>query len=502
MRSLRKTIPTLAAAGALALTALPSSAATPMTSVRLFVTSHQGTVTTHRWGDEPAWTDLNLGLFVKARGGAFEVQVRRKRTDLPITATVAIGGQTRTIPSSLLAGWTGLKNAFKLTWRTTSGELISTSSVDWCPNTGWRSRLSPQAPEMSRFTGGCGTHPFTKSMRWGIDRDWASQLFSYATISPPEGLTGTDAKLEVALRPELARIFGIPATESTHRFDMKVEDDTQTSQTDQPPPTTARSSARRTSARPTVPSGASDSRRAAPRTTTGFQPPSNTLPDLIALPAFGISAENADGRDILTFGATVYNGGRGPLVVDGYRRGGEALMDAYQSFYTAGGTKAAGVAKVGTMAYDAREGHQHWHFKAFALYDLVNTAGARVATSGKEAFCLAPTDAIDLLLPGAAVNPGNGDLETACGDETSLWVREVLANGYGDTYPQLKPGQALDITDLPNGTYWIRVTANPAGYLRELAKGNNVARRKVILGGTPGNRTVQVPAYNLINTES
>ncbi|MGH2734036.1 MAG: hypothetical protein ACRDKZ_00535, partial [Actinomycetota bacterium] len=72
------------------------------------------------------------------------------------------------------------------------------------------------------------------------------------------------------------------------------------------------------------------------------------------------------------------------------------------------------------------------------------------------------------------------------------------------------PGQSFDITDLPNGTYYIQVEANPAiqteggGSARQLYEQdttNNTEVRQVILKGRPGNRRVSVPAWNGIDTE-
>ena len=83
----------------------------------------------------------------------------------------------------------------------------------------------------------------------------------------------------------------------------------------------------------------------------------------------------------------------------------------------------------------------------------------------------------------------------------SIWVREVLASGWGDTYSQDRAGQAIDITGLPNGTYWIRVLANPVGRLHELSRRNNVSLRRVVLGGTAGARTVRVPKDGRIDSE-
>jgi hypothetical protein len=134
-----------------------------------------------------------------------------------------------------------------------------------------------------------------------------------------------------------------------------------------------------------------------------------------------------------------------------------------------------------------------------ACYQLLDSSQHEVVRSQKEAFCLAPTDPIDLSVRNANWKPYNTDLHTVCGEETSLFIREVLDVGHGDTYAQYLPGQAFDITDLPNGTYYIRIIANPDQRLYESTTFNNVDLRQVTLGGTPAERTVTVPPYHLID---
>jgi hypothetical protein len=88
-----------------------------------------------------------------------------------------------------------------------------------------------------------------------------------------------------------------------------------------------------------------------------------------------------------------------------------------------------------------------------------------------------------------------------CGSATSTWIREILPTGWGDTYFQGVPGQSFDITDLPNGTYWIEVHANPEGRLFDGDPTNDVELREVILRGRPGSRTVEAPPWHGIDTE-
>jgi Lysyl oxidase len=232
-------------------------------------------------------------------------------------------------------------------------------------------------------------------------------------------------------------------------------------------------------------------------------PKTGPKPDLRSLPAWGISIEQgtdpktgkSNKRFYVNFGATVWNAGTSPLLVDGFRRTGTELMDAYQYFFDAKGNQVGSVA-AGTMQWDNREGHKHWHFKDFAQYNLLKANKKLATTSGKEAFCLANTDAVDYTVPNAKWRPDNTDLSTACGGNTAVAVREVLDIGNGDTYSQARPGQSFEVTGLPNGTYYIEVKANPANKLSELNTSNNSALRKIVLGGTATKRTLTVPPVN------
>ena len=190
-------------------------------------------------------------------------------------------------------------------------------------------------------------------------------------------------------------------------------------------------------------------------------PATGPKPDLRSLPAWEIALQQGeDGKAYVTFAATVWNAGTSPLLVDGFRRTGEDIMDAYQYFYDAGGNEV-GARLAGTMEWDTRDGHLHWHFTDFAQYNLLDSTKQLAVRSGKEAFCLANTDPVDYTLPRANWRPGNTSLASSCGQNTAVAVREVLDVGSGDTYSQFLPGQSFDVTDVPNGTYWIEVKANP-----------------------------------------
>ena len=76
------------------------------------------------------------------------------------------------------------------------------------------------------------------------------------------------------------------------------------------------------------------------------------------------------------------------------------------------------------------------------------------------------------------------------------WIREVLANGHGDTYHQFRAGQAFRIGKVEDGIYYVAVEANPHNAdgrnLRELDTTNNDSYRKVKLWTTrSGERRVR-----------
>ncbi|MCU1455887.1 MAG: protein-lysine 6-oxidase [Acidimicrobiales bacterium] len=439
------------------------------------------------------FTSFSPSLNLEARGGRFEVRVRRAAYGQPIRAEALVGGHWRTVPPALVKGWDGFADGLRLTWTDSAGRTLADGSGALCPRAGTPSRLGPDAPPDTPFGLPCGTHPFTKGQVWGVEQGWASSV-----IGDPLGqlklAPGRHYRLKVQLRAELADFLGISATDRTVTFDVDAQAVTMPHLAPRgvqgrPPDDAPAASLRAGERVPAAPGAATEAAAV----------PADVLPDLVALPALGISTHVEGGRDLLDFGATVYNAGPGPLKVEGFRRPASTVMDAHQFFFRDG--KPIGHVPAGTMEYDDRPSHQHWHFKDFAKYDLIGPGGRTVATSGKEAFCLAPSDGIDLLAKGVSLNPGNGDFRTACGDAGSIWVREVLMTGWGDTYLQARAGQSIDVTGLPPGRYQIRITANPDGRLKETTAANDVSLRTVILGGTSGHVTVQVPPYEGIDTE-
>ena len=175
-------------------------------------------------------------------------------------------------------------------------------------------------------------------------------------------------------------------------------------------------------------------------------------------------------------------------------------MDAYQYFFDTEGNQT-GYEPVGALHFDHKASHQHWHFEDFARYSLLDADHVEAVRSKKEAFCLANTDSVDLTVEGAEWKPENTDLATSCGDQSSLSIREVLVAGWGDTYTQYRAGQSFNIKNLPNGTYYISVLANPDNRLTEQSTDNNQSLREIKLSGRPGHRKVTVAQVGIIEEE-
>ncbi|MCL7381729.1 lysyl oxidase family protein [Streptomyces sp. 35G-GA-8] len=531
-----------------------AGAATPA-GPELSLIAASNSVIIDRYEDEPG-VYLDLGTYVTAEGGPLEFRVTRASYKDPVVAKQIIRKgkktTTKTLPKGLVKDFSGLPGFLQVTVTDAAGAAVVKTTETFCPNNA-SGRIRPDAPSTSKYPESCSTNPFTLGSVWGVENGWATNtnLGYYSEpvdLAPGEytakvsvakkyrdlfGMAGTSKSIKVTVRerkwdegggvgaaPSGARAaghaghggghggHGAPAGHSG--ASAHVSSNGRGADAPAPPALPNALMSGKAAAHLGDGPGHTDGSRIAPalkpnakRPTGRASVPDVPKPDLRALPAWDISitdGEDGDipGKDYLAFSANVWNAGPAPLVVDGFRGPGKDLMDAYQYFHDAKG-KQVGYAPAGTMEWDARQGHEHWHFTDFASYRLLRADKKEAVRSGKEAFCLANTDAIDYTVKNANWHPNNTDLSTACGVQSSVSVREVLDVGSGDTYTQYRPGQSFDITDLPNGTYYIEVLANPERRLHETSLSNNTALRKVVLSGKPGARKVTVPAHDLIN---
>lgn len=482
----------LATLGTLALLVPANSAvgSTPSTptggpSLRLVASDDAIVVMRHR-GEGSSFP---LGLFVASPDGDFELHASRPDYDSPTGLEQWIdGGATKVaLDPTLLTGWGSLNDFLHITMTDENTTEVANTTLPFCVSNGDRQRTDDTGPLNPRFpVGGCYDNPFMLGNVMGIDQGWATNVLPQWGWSIGNDLKDGTYTLQADVMPTYVDLFSFPLNQDSATISVTIETVAKKTPLDH--------AATPAPAKPSA---------AVPDTTT---PDPSTVPDLVPLPSYGIwiSERGRAGHpsEWLGFGADVWNKGPAPLVVEGYRQPGEATMDAFQYFTDATDTQVAR-ADVGTMEYDARSGHQHWHLSQFAKYELLDESLNNIVLSQKEAFCLFPTDAIDLTLPRADWDAGNWGtgLDTACGQAGAIWIREVLEAGWGDTYMQYRPGQSFDITDLPNGKYFIRVTANPDGMVYEADMTNNVSLRRVIIRGAPGHRYVRVPAWHGIDTD-
>lgn len=123
--------------------------------------------------------------------------------------------------------------------------------------------------------------------------------------------------------------------------------------------------------------------------------------------------------------------------------------------------------------------HGHWHFDDFAKYELLSLANGVVGDPvappvDKVSFCLVDTQRIHEL-------SGSPTLQHYVGEFCRQGVDTGISVGWADVYAGPTPGQEIDISDVPRGTYCLRTTVDPSGALKERNESNNVRSTKVVL---------------------
>ncbi len=467
---------------------------------RIKLIAAQDKIEVARFGKE---VFVDPGIWVASLGGAFQLNVARASYTRPLTVTQVIKNlqgvttQRRVLPPQILARWTGLRHFLKITIRNSKGKVVASNSLTFCPAGFELSRATADSALTSRYPNQCSaSDPFSLGEVWGLARGWAADPVDFRGYKLGLGTY----KLSESIEPTYQHLFGIAARDATASVTMKVINASQCCSPEgccdaarvAPVPehfVAATTSHAAGAAHPAL--------RSLPAVPTLSKPPADTLPDLIPLPSWGISVTNQkSGTGYLDFGATVWIAGHAKLDVEGFRNNGSDLMRAYQYFWQNG--HLIGRAPVGTMGFSE---YNSWHFQQFAQYRLLNAHKKTVVVSQKIGFCIAPTDGVDMLLRGATWQPQYTGIVGNCGQQTALWVQELLPLGWGDTYEQQVPHQSFDITQLPDGTYYIEIIANPEHLLHEVSSANDISLRKVIISGKPGHRTVRVPAWHGLDAE-
>ena len=182
------------------------------------------------------------------------------------------------------------------------------------------------------------------------------------------------------------------------------------------------------------------------------------------------------GRRLLRLTNAVANIGAGPLELNGGPTNPDGTQVVFQRIYNSDNSTTD--REAGTFTYHPE--HGHIHFDDYAEYNLRavtadDGVGDVIATGAKISFCLLDVDTYDSHLPG---HPRNGHYDS-CGTSQGISV------GWADVYDSSLADQWIDITDVPDGTYWLESVVDRNNRLLESDETNNVARIKITLGPPP-----------------
>jgi|HubBroStandDraft_5_1064220.scaffolds.fasta_scaffold01776_2 hypothetical protein len=446
---------------------------------------------------------IDPSIYVESLGQSLQFDVQRKNLSKPITITQILktaSGATerRTLPAWTLNHWNGLNKFIQVKVQNGAGKVLASRYLTFCPD-GNAQRATPDSPAKSPYPYECSSYtPFVLGTVWGIEKGWGVDPEDYDSVTAKLQL-GKTYKVTMTITKPWQHILHVSAKDATAAVKMKAVTPAECN-----PCSFGRKA--KPASRPATAAQQAATAAQMQRVPLVTSPPESVLPDLLPLPSWGISVQNGKAaagkvaQSHVAFGATVSVLGNGPLDVEGFNTTHSAIMPAYQYFWR--GSHLVGRARAGTMGFDNEHGHHHWHFEQFAQYRLLGKNKKTVVRSHKVGFCIAPTDAVNLLVPHADWQPTYTGFTGECGAPGALWVQEMMPLGWGDTYFQSVAGQTFNITNLPNGVYYIEIIANPEHVLHETNLSNDISLRKIIIGGTTGHRTVRVPAYHGIDPEN
>ncbi len=135
--------------------------------------------------------------------------------------------------------------------------------------------------------------------------------------------------------------------------------------------------------------------------------------------------------------------------------------------------------EAGNPLFEFSACHEHYHFRDFTNYQLLDADGNVVAQGHKQAFCLLDMEPIDDAAapsppgtrprpePMGEVFPGGPVFQEGC---------NYLSAGWADIYSIDTDCQWVDITDVAAGDYVLSLSVNPLGRVAETTTDNNSVR--------------------------
>jgi hypothetical protein len=215
---------------------------------------------------------------------------------------------------------------------------------------------------------------------------------------------------------------------------------------------------------------------------------SDVLPDLgmARISTVKIDMSTEPGHKLLRYNALVADVGAGPFEVAGSRSSTSAsTMSAAQDVYQSGGGYRS-VATGDVIGYH----NSAWRLRDLEAGWLQTVGGSHIAALAKHWYCAADDVHVH---PGLAGSPANAVYTGNCGygQPSLLSVVMGVSVGWADNYSASTYQQWIDITSVPNGTYYLYAEADPDGYFLESNRTNDTTWDKIKIH----NDTVKILQY-------
>jgi hypothetical protein len=176
---------------------------------------------------------------------------------------------------------------------------------------------------------------------------------------------------------------------------------------------------------------------------------------------------------LLRFSAINWNSGDGKLeLIGGEIDSTTNKQKVYQLVYSSSDTYRY----IFAGSFDWHAAHNHMHFNDFALYDLQSVSNPNSHRyAQKTTFCVMDTTKINGSLPRAPTSA----VYTTCGAS-----KQGMSVGWGDKYGYQLAGQYIDISNLANGDYYLKIHVDPKKRILEKNEDDNISSRKIRISGT------------------